>query len=45
LSEVLLETLAQRRVSGLVDHLGQRLLDLLLGVVDVTQGMDENVVR
>ena len=45
LPEMLLEALPQLRIGALPDHLGQRLRDLLLGVVDVLQLMHEQVVH
>src|SRR5215210_2922939 len=45
LLEVSLKATAQLRVGGLVDHLGQSLRDLVLGVVDVLQLMHEQVIK
>ena len=40
-----LERLLQLRIARLLDHLRQRLGDLLFGVVDVLQRMDEQIVQ
>ena len=45
LAEVLFEALFQLRGGDLRDHLRKGLRDLLLGVVDVLQGVDEKVVQ
>ena len=45
LLEMLLEAGVQLGVGRLVDHFGQRLLDLLFGVVDVAQRVHEEVVE
>ena len=45
LRKMLLEAGLQLRVGRLLDHLRQRLLDLLLGVVDVAQRVHEEVVQ
>jgi hypothetical protein len=45
LGQVRLEALLELRVGCLVDHLGQCLGDLTLGVVDVLERMDEEVVQ
>jgi hypothetical protein len=44
-TQVRLERLLQLRVAGLFDHLRQRLRDLLLGVVDILQGVDEQIIQ
>ena len=43
--KVLLEALTKRGIGRLVDHLGQILLDLHLGVIDVAQRMHEQIVE
>ena len=45
LAKVGLEGLLQLRIGRFLDHLGQRFRDLLLGVVDVLQRMDEEIVE
>jgi hypothetical protein len=45
LVEMPLEGLLELRIGDLGDHLRQRLGDLLLGVVDVPEGVDEEVVQ
>ena len=45
LGQVVLEGLLELGVTDLLDHLRQRLGDLLLGVIDVLQGMDEEIVQ
>jgi hypothetical protein len=45
LAQMRLEPLLELRVRGFFNHLGQRLHDLLFGVVDVAQGVHEKVVH
>jgi hypothetical protein len=45
LAQVALESLLELRIAGFLDHLGQRLHDLFLGIVDVAQGVHEQVVH
>ena len=45
LAQMRLEALLELRVARLLDHVGQRLHDLVLGVVDVAQRMHEQVVH
>ena len=42
---MLLKALLQRGVGRLVDHIGQRSRDLVLGVIDVAQGMHEEIIQ
>ena len=43
--KMVLQTLRQVAVGGLLDHLRQRLGDLLLGVIDILQAMQQQVVH
>ena len=43
--EVRLKALLELRIGRLVDHLRQRLRDLVLGIVDVLQRVHEQVVK
>ena len=45
LAEMRLESLFQLRIRRLRDHLRQRLRDLLLGVIYVLEGVDEEIVE
>jgi hypothetical protein len=45
LLEMELETFGQLTIGRLLDHVGKRLLDLFLGVVDILQRVDEQVVE
>jgi hypothetical protein len=45
LAQMTLKTLLELRIGGFFDHIRQRFHDLLLGVVDVAQGMHEQVVH
>ena len=45
LAKVFLEAGLQLRIGCLVDHLRKRLFDLLFGVIDVAQRVDEEVVQ
>jgi hypothetical protein len=45
LAQVGLKALFELRIARFVDHLGQRLHDLLFGVVDVAQRVHEQVVH
>ena len=45
LAEMRLEGLLELRIARFLDHLRQRLRDLLLRVVDVLQRVDEQVVE
>jgi len=45
LCQVLLQPLLQLRVSRLLDHLRQGLRDLVFGVIDILQSVDEEVVK
>jgi hypothetical protein len=44
-AEMRLESLLEPGILCFLDHLGQRLHDLLFGVVDVTQLMHEEVIE
>src|SRR4051812_47551895 len=45
LRQVLLEGALQLGITGLLDHGGQVLRDLVLGVVDVLHGVDKQVIQ
>ena len=40
-----LEALLQLRIACRLDHLGQRFHDLVLGVIDVLQGVQEEIIH